>query len=112
MECILCKIQCIGKAKTPINIRLKNHKSDVFVKNAISTHQHFSKIDHNFNKQSNFPLIETMEKTDQYNLKDISIFKKQLYDPFLWLGFNCLKVTKPLRGDSLPFSSQKFLVLS
>ena len=29
--------------------------------------------------------------------------KKQLYDPFLWLGFNSLKV--PLRGGSLLFTT-------
>ena len=37
-------------------------------------------------------------------------FKKlKLYGPFLWMGFNCLKVIEPLRGGSLllPLSSQK-----
>ena len=24
-----------------------------------------------------------------------------LYSPFLWIGFNCLKATEPLRGGSL-----------
>ena len=33
----------------------------------------------------------------------VTTFKNfaKLYDPFLWLGFNCLKTTEPLRGDSL-----------
>ena len=26
---------------------------------------------------------------------------KKLYDPFLWMGFNCVKAAEPLRGDSL-----------
>ena len=26
--------------------------------------------------------------------------------PFLWMGFNCLKATEPLRGDSLLFTIQ------
>ena len=30
--------------------------------------------------------------------------KKQLYDPFLWMGFNCLKAAEPLRGGSLLFT--------
>ena len=30
----------------------------------------------------------------------------ETYDPFLWMGFNCLKATEPLRGDSLPFTPQ------
>ena len=30
----------------------------------------------------------------------------KLYIPFLRMGFNCLKVTKPLRGGSLFFTTQ------
>ena len=26
--------------------------------------------------------------------------------PFLWMGFNCLKATEPLRGDSLLFTTK------
>ena len=28
MECTFCKIQDVGKAETPFNIRLKNHRKD------------------------------------------------------------------------------------
>ena len=31
---------------------------------------------------------------------------KKLFGPFLWMGFNCLKTTEPLRGDSLLFNTQ------
>ena len=31
--------------------------------------------------------------------------KKILYGPYLWMGFNCLKTTEPLRGVSLLFTS-------
>ena len=34
----------------------------------------------------------------------INFFK--LYDPFLWMGFNCLKATEPLRGSSLLFTTK------
>ena len=34
----------------------------------------------------------------------IKLFLKKLYSPFLWMGFNCLKVTEPLRGGSLLFT--------
>ena len=34
------------------------------------------------------------------------IYMKQLYGPFLWIGFNSLKATEPLQGNF----SQKFLV--
>ena len=31
---------------------------------------------------------------------------KKLYGSFLWMGFNCLKATKPLRRDSWLFTSR------
>ena len=36
----------------------------------------------------------------------LQIKKNKLYDPFLWIGFNYLKVTVPLQGDSLPFTTK------
>ena len=36
-------------------------------------------------------MLETMRKH----------FKKRLFGPFLWMGFNCLKATELLRGNSL-----------
>ena len=36
----------------------------------------------------------------------------KLYDPFLWMGLNCLKTTQSLQGDSLLFSTQSPRVLS
>ena len=30
----------------------------------------------------------------------------KLYDPFLWMGFNCLKAAEPLWGDRLLFTIQ------
>ena len=35
-----------------------------------------------------------------------AIFKKKLYGPFLWMGFNCLKATEPLRGVALLFTTK------
>ena len=32
--------------------------------------------------------------------------KNKLHDPFLWMGFNCLKATDPLRGGSLLFTTK------
>ena len=34
------------------------------------------------------------------------IFTFKLYGPFLWMTFNCLKATGPLRGDSLLFTTK------
>ena len=38
-----------------------------------------------------------------YHVQFKTYFKKELYRPFLWMKFNCLKATEPLRGDSLLF---------
>ena len=32
--------------------------------------------------------------------------KLKLYGYFLWIGFNCLKATEPLWGDSFLFTTQ------
>ena len=32
------------------------------------------------------------------------IFLKKLYGPFLWMWFNCLRATEPLRKESLCFT--------
>ena len=34
----------------------------------------------------------------------VNFLKKKPYGPFLWMGFNCLKATEPLRGDNLLFT--------
>ena len=39
-------------------------------------------------------------------------FKKKLYGPFLWMGFNCLKATEPLRGGTLLFTTKLPSILS
>ena len=38
--------------------------------------------------------------------KIIWLFSKNLYGPFLWMGFNCLKATELTRGESLLFTTQ------
>ena len=40
-----------------------------------------------------------------HDMASVSNLKKNLW-PFLWLGFNCLKATEPLRGGSLPFTTK------
>ena len=47
------------------------------------------------------------------NNKDQNNFQKLLYGTILWIGFNSLKATEPLRGDSLLFtlSPREFPVL-
>ena len=55
--------------------------------------------------------LETFKNCKEAN----HIIKKKLYDPFLWMGFNCLKASTTLRGQFTIFilvSPQKILVLT
>ena len=40
-----------------------------------------------------------------YSTYKTFFYKKTLYGPFLWMGFNCLKATEPLR-ESLLFTNK------
>ena len=59
MKYTLLKIQYIGKAETPFNIRLNNHRSDVSDLTAIPSCRHFVQSNHDFNIYTKFPLIDT-----------------------------------------------------
>ena len=54
----------------------------------------------------------TLQHTLQFGHPSVSLNEVEiknflkLYDPFLWMGFNCLKATEPLRGDSLLFTTK------
>ena len=60
MECILCKIQYVGKCRDPLNLRLNNDKKDVNNLNAIPASNHFKIHGHNFIKQAKYSLIEQL----------------------------------------------------
>ena len=57
LECTKCKIQYVGKAETEFNIRLNNHRKDVWKPDAIPASHHFSGKNHNFNTHAKFILI-------------------------------------------------------
>ena len=48
LECTKCKIQYVGKAETEFNIRLNNHRKDIWKPDAIPASRHFSGKNHNF----------------------------------------------------------------
>ena len=60
MECTLCKIQYLGKSKTPLNLRLNNHREDVNNPKAIPACHHFKIHGHNFMNNAMFILIEQL----------------------------------------------------
>ena len=54
IECILCKIQYVGKAGTAFNLRLNNHRKDTKNPNSILACKHFQEQGHNSNKYAKF----------------------------------------------------------
>ena len=60
MECILCKIQYVGKAETAFNLRLNNHRKDTKKPNSILACKHFQEKEHNFNKHAKFIIIDKL----------------------------------------------------
>ena len=65
MECTLCKIQYVGKAEKPFNIRLNKHRKDANRNNPkpIPASIHFKQAGHNFSKQAKFTLTEQLNNT-------------------------------------------------
>ena len=76
MECTLCKIQYVGKAETPFNIRLNKHRIDADAK-AIPASIHFKQPGHNFNKHAKFTLIEQINNTINTDIDTIKIRLKR-----------------------------------
>ena len=68
MECTICKKHYVGKAETPFNIRLNNHRN--YLKNphpkTILACKHFQEKSHNFNKHARFIIIDKLTNTKKY----------------------------------------------
>ena len=60
MECILCKIQYVGKPEPLFNLRLNNCRKDVNNQKSIPACNHFKIHGHNFMKHAKFTLIEQL----------------------------------------------------
>ena len=60
MECILCKMQYVGKAETAFSLRLNNHRKDTKKPNSILACKHFQEQGHNFNKHAKFIIIDKL----------------------------------------------------
>ena len=67
LECLLCKIQYVGKSETPFHIKLNNHRKDIKNPHAIETWKHFNNCNHVFLKHRKFILIEQLN-----NMKNTS----------------------------------------
>ena len=57
-------------------------------------------------KKVNGPKMDLNPPQTKIFLKSHKYKLFKLYDPFLWMGFDCLKGTQPLQGDSLLFTTR------
>ena len=80
MECILCKIQHVGKSETPFNLRLNNHRKDVNNPKAIPACNHFKMHGHNFMKHVKFTLIEQLTEISNINKDTLKLWLKRRED--------------------------------
>ena len=72
IECVLCKVQYVGKAETAFNIKLNNHRKDVNNPKSIPADLHLRKPGHSFNPHAKLILIEQLRNihtTDKETLK-------------------------------------------
>ena len=67
IECIVCKIQYVGKSETPFNLRLNNHRKDINNPKAIPACNHFKMHGHSFMKNAKFTLTEQLTKISNVN---------------------------------------------
>ena len=60
LECVMCKIQYVGKSETSFNIRVNNYRKDIKKSNAIEACKHFNNNEHTFSKHGRFIIIEQL----------------------------------------------------
>ena len=75
LECLLCKIQYVGKLEGPFHIRLNNHGKDIKSPSATEACQHFNNLNHVFYKHEKFLIFEQLN-----NINDTSaeVLKQRL----------------------------------
>ena len=54
LECIMSKIQYVGKSETSFNIRVNNHRKDIKNPNTVEACKHFNNNGHTFSKHGKF----------------------------------------------------------
>ena len=77
MECILCKIQYIGKSETLFNLRWNNHRKDVNNPKVIPACTHFEIHGQNFTKHAKFTLIEHLTEISNISKDTLRLPLKQ-----------------------------------
>ena len=94
MECALYKRQYTSKSETAFNIRLNNHRNDVYKANAPEAVQYFKLPRQNYNGHAKFTLIEQLNNTElerellTFRLKKRKDFWIQKLKTLKPIGFN------------------------
>ena len=83
MECALCKVQYVGKAKTAFNLRLTTHRKDASNLKHIFGDSHFRKPGQLFNFQAKFKLIDQLSNIHTTN-KDTLKLQLKFHEEF-WI---------------------------
>lgn len=63
MECKKFHIQYVGKTETDFNVKLNNHRKDVYRSDAIPVSRYFAMKDHVFNRDTSFNIIQQISKS-------------------------------------------------
>ena len=77
LECLLCKIQYVGKSETPYHVRLTNRRKDIKNPHDIEACKHFNDWNHVFHKYGKFILIEQLNNTKNTSAE---VLKQKLKD--------------------------------
>ena len=81
MECILCKMEYVGKAEIAFNLRLNNHRKDTKNPNSILAWKHFQEKGHNFNKHAKFIIIDKLVNLhgSKETLREMLVIKENFW---------------------------------
>ena len=80
MECILCKIQYLGKSMTHFNLRLNDHRKNANNPKAVQACNDFKIHGHSFMKLAKFTLIEQLTEISNVSKDTLRLRLKRQED--------------------------------
>ena len=80
MECILYKIQSVGKSENPFNLRLNDNRKDVNNPKVIPPGNHFKIHSHKFMKHAKYTLTEQLAEISNVSKVTIRLWLKRQED--------------------------------
>ena len=76
----IMQIQYVGKSETTFNLRLNNHRKDVYNPKAIPACNHFKINGHNFMKYAKFTIIEQLTEISNVSKDTLRLRLKRRED--------------------------------